>query len=179
MTVAPVGKPISSPGIGPVRVTWWTSLSSTCSSVPALPSIDMLSGVHSRFDVATVASDPDLPDPDHVPTSWFLTTSPVCAAIHPVAGVAARPPFRAITLRVAGLLHPAANRGVHRVSGRVPLLPGVAAILAMLSYPSKDSPHPQPCRITTACCPPAVPSPRCSNLPGLRCRSHRSIRVTL
>jgi len=71
-----------------------------------------------------------------------------------------------IPLRVAGLLHPAANRGVRRVSGRVPLLPGVPAILAPLSYPSKDSPHPQPYRVTTAFCLPAVPSPRCSNLPG-------------
>jgi len=77
----------------------------------------MLSGVHSRHDVATVTSGSDQPDPDHVPTSWFLTTSPVCAAIRPVAGAAARPPLRAISLRVAGLLHPAANRGVHRVSG--------------------------------------------------------------
>jgi hypothetical protein len=49
----------------------------------------MLSGVHSRFGVATEASGPDLPDPNHVPTPWFLTTSPVCAAIRPVAGAAA------------------------------------------------------------------------------------------
>ena len=179
MTVAPVGA-TRSPLLGLVRSELgWTSLSNICSSVPALPSIDMLSGVHSHLDVATETSGSNLPDPDHVPTLWFLTTSPVCAAIRPVTGAAARPPFRAITLRVAGLLHPAANRGVHRVSGRVPLLPGVAAFLAMLYSPSKDSPHPQPYRVTTACCPPAVPSPRCSNLPGSRCRSRRSIRITL
>jgi hypothetical protein len=126
-----------------------------------------------------VTSGSDLPDPDHVPTSWFRTTSPVCAAIRSVAGAAARPPLRADSLRVAGLLHPAANRGVHRVSGRVPLLPGVAAVLAMLFYPSKDSPHSQPYHVTMACCPPAVPSPRYSNLPGSRCRSRRSIRPAL
>jgi len=155
---APVGKPTSSPGIGPVRVTWPTSLPATCSSVPFRPSIDMLSGVHSRVDVTIASSGSNRPDPNHVPTAWFRTTSPVCSAVHPVTGAAANPPLLAIPLRVAGLLHPAANRGVHRVSRWLSLLPGVAAVLAMLTYPSKDSPHPQPYRVTTACA--LLPFPR-------------------
>ena len=147
---APVGKPTSSPGIGPVRVTWPASLPATCSSVPFRPSIDMLSGVHSRNDVTTASSGSSLPGSYRVPTSWFRTTSPVCSANRPVTGTAAFPLLRARALRVAGLLHPAANRGVHRVFGWLSLLPE-PPFPAMLSYPSKDSPHPQPYRVTTAC----------------------------
>lgn len=84
--------------------------------VPVRPSIDLLSGVHSRVGVATSASCPGLPAPCPVPTSWFCTTSPVCSAVRPVTGAAARPPRRTVALRVAGLLRPAADRGVRRVS---------------------------------------------------------------
>jgi len=157
----------------------WTSLPAICSSVPFRPSIDMLSGVHSRFDVATVSSSAGLPDPNHVPTSWFRTTSPVCSAVHPVTGAAAPPPLQAIALRVAGLLHPAANRGVHRVFGRLILLPGLAtvsrdAVLPLEGFPPSSA---VPCH--HGLCPLAVPSLRCSELPGLRCRSRRSFRITL
>jgi hypothetical protein len=173
---APVGKPTSSPGIGPVRVTWRTSLSDTCSSVPFRPSIDMLSGVHSRVDVATASSDSNQPDSNHVPTAWFRTTSPVCSAVHPVTGAAANPPLLTIPLRVAGLLHPAANRGVHRVSQWLLLLPGLAAVLAML-LPLEGFPPSSAVPCHHGPCPPAVPSLRCSDLAGSRFRSHRSIRI--
>jgi hypothetical protein len=126
--------------MGPVRVTWWTSLSATCSSVPVRPSIDLLSGVHSRFDVAIVSSGSGLPDPDHVPTPWFRTTSPVFSAVRPVTGTAAPSPLRVISLRVAGLLHPAANRGVHRVSVRLLLLPGLAAVTRDVYLPLEGFP---------------------------------------
>jgi len=53
-------------------------------------------------------------------------------------------------LRVAGLLHPAANRGVRRVSGLSVLLPGHTSLPRDATYPSKDSARPQPYRVTTA-----------------------------
>jgi hypothetical protein len=53
-------------------------------------------------------------------------------------------------LRVAGLLHPAANRGVRRVSGLSVLLPGRTSLPRDATYPSKDSTRPQPYRVTTA-----------------------------
>jgi hypothetical protein len=157
---APVGTPTSSPGIGPVRVTWRTSLSDTCSSVPFRPSIDMLSGVHSRVDVATASSGSNRPDSNHVPTSWFRTTSPVCSAVHPVTGAAANPPLLTIPLRVAGLLHPAANRGVHRVSLLV-------APVARSGRRSRDAPTPRriPPILSRTVSPRPVPS--CRSLAAL------------
>jgi hypothetical protein len=64
----------------------------------------------------------------------------------------------AIPLRVAGLLHPAANRGVHRVSLLVAPVARSGRRSRDASYPSKDSPHPQPYRVTTACA--LLPFPR-------------------
>jgi len=51
----------SSHGIRPVRPTFQTSLSSLCVVRPHRPFIDMLSGVHSRHDVATAPSAPGIP----------------------------------------------------------------------------------------------------------------------
>jgi len=147
--------------------------------VPFRPSIDMLSGVHSRFDVATVSSGAGLPDPNHVPTSWFCTTSPGCSAVHPVTGAAASSPLQAISLRVAGLLHPAANRGVHRVFGQLFLLPGLATISRDAVLPLEGFPPSSAVSCHHDLCPLAVPSLRCSELQGLRCRSRRSFRLTL
>jgi hypothetical protein len=137
----------------------------------------MLSGVHSRFGVATVSSGSGLPDPDHVPTLWFRTTSPVFSAVRPVTGTAARPPSRMISLRVAGLLHPAANRGVHRVFGRLSLFPGVAAVSRGVLLPLEGFPPSSAVPCHHGLCPLAVLSHRCSNLAGSRCRFSRLIRI--
>jgi len=161
-----------------VRCRGSTLLPSHFTPVPFLPSIDMLSGVHSRT-VSPPPSGSGQPDQDHVPTAWFLTTSPVCSAVHLVTEAAAILPLRAFSLRVAGLLRPAANRGVHRVSGRRALLPGLAAILIDVFLPLEGL-HPSsavPCH--HGLCPLDVLSTRCSDLPGSRCRSRRSIRSPL
>jgi len=55
-----------------------------------------------------------------------------------------------LRLRTAGLLHPAANRGVRRVSGSCVLLPGRPFPPRAATYPSKDSTQMQPYRVTTA-----------------------------
>jgi hypothetical protein len=75
------------------------------------------------------------------------------------------------------LLHPAANRGVHRVSDPRVLLPGRSSLPRDVSYPSKDSTRPQPYRVTTALCLLDVHSPRCSRLQGSRCRIRLSARL--
>lgn len=81
------------------------------------PSIDSLPGVHSRDDVATATSGSrDLPE-HRVPTSWFRTTSPVSSAVRPIAGTAVPSAF-AKDPGVTGLLHPAADLEVRRVSAR-------------------------------------------------------------
>ena len=43
----------------------------------------------------------------------------------------------------------------------------------MLSYPSKDSPHPQPCRVTTACA--LLPFPRCAARSSRVCVAARAV----
>ena len=137
----------------------------------------MLSGVHSRAGVATVSSDPDRPDQDHVPTPWFRTTSPVFSAIHPVAGVTARAPLRALALRVAGLLHPAANRGVRRVSGWLLLFPGLTPVARDVLLPLEGFPPSSAVPCHHGLCLPVVLPSRSMNLTGSRCRSCRSIRL--
>lgn len=79
------------------------------------------------------------------PTSLFRTASPGCSA-----------------RRLAGLLHPAAGHGVRYVSSIHPVepAPGASSLLTTflaghrvpesphrVSYPPKESPLPQPCRI--------------------------------
>ena len=105
----------------------------------------MLSGVHSQRDVTISLSAPGIPcqksRSDLVVShhlAGFLRRALLWSAADPEV------------LRVAGLLHPAANRGVHRVSAPFVLLPGHPALPRDVSYPSKDSPHLQPYRVTTA-----------------------------
>jgi hypothetical protein len=162
----------SSHGIRPVRRALQTSLSSSCVVRPHRPFIDMLRGVHSRHDVATAPSAPGQPDQE---SRSDLVVS------HHLAGFLRRPlreersPSQ--VRRVAGLLHPAANRGVHRVSDPRVLLPGRSSLPRDGSYPSKDSTRPQPYRVTTAHCLLDVHSPRCSRLQGSRCRIRLSARL--
>ena len=132
----------------------------------------MLSGVHSQRDVTISLSAPGIPcqksRSDLVVShhlAGFLRRALLWSAADPEV------------LRVAGLLHPAANRGVHRVSALRVLLPGRTALPRDVSYPSKDSTHLQPYRVTTACCPLDVSSPRCSRLQGSRCRIRPSARL--
>jgi len=127
------------------------------------PSIDSLPGVHSRDDVATATSGSECLSEHRVPTAWFRTTSPVFSAVRPIAGTAVLSAF-AMSPGVAGLLHPAADRGVRRVSARSkcgfrPSLPVSRDWRSFArhrrlprdaTYPSKDSSHPQPYRVTTA-----------------------------
>lgn len=73
-----------------------------------------------------------------VPLSWFLTTSAAYSVTE-----------------FAGLFRPAANHEVHRVSPSPRPLTcrsrcTRAATLPAMSYPSKNSPHRQPFRITAA-----------------------------
>jgi len=79
---------------------------------PSRSSIDLVPGVHSRADIAAVASVGRCHPSDPVPTSPFRTVSPVfsavcpaCAGLCTVAGAG-----------FAGLLHPAADPGVRYVS---------------------------------------------------------------
>lgn len=105
----------------------------------------MLSGVNSQRDVATAPSAPGQPDQE---SRSDLVVS------HHLAGLLRRclreetDTFRCP--RVAGLLHPAANRGVRRVSGPIVLLPGQSSHSRAATYPSKDSIRSQPYRVTTA-----------------------------
>lgn len=80
-----------------------------------------------------------------VPTSWFRTTSPVCSAacLREETDTLRCP-------RVAGLLHPATDRGVRRVSNPAILLPGGPSFSRDATHPSKDSTRSQPYRVTTA-----------------------------
>jgi len=134
------------------------------STGPLRPSIDLVPGVHSRADIAAVASVRRCHPPDPVPTSPILTVSPVysadwpaCTCLCAIAGAG-----------FAGLLHPAADPGVRCVSHRHPggsWHPTLAiagrcaaghansASSQRDSYPSKDSPHPQPCRVATTVAP--------------------------
>jgi hypothetical protein len=108
--------------------------------------------------------------PDPVPTPWFRTTSPVfsafCAEAHGPCGP-----------RVAGLLHPAADRGVHRVSWLILLLPagwsaprdGCTPRRIPLAHSRSVSPRPVAFLTLT--------SSRCSHLQGSRCRYPPSARL--
>jgi hypothetical protein len=80
-----------------------------------------------------------------VPTSWFRTTSPGFSAAFSVRRTT---PFGAS--RVAGLLHPATDPGVRRVSDPTILLPGRPSPSRDATHPSKDSTRSQPYRVSTA-----------------------------
>jgi len=86
-------------------------------SIGPSPLHRLLPGVHSRDDVAIAASGSEDLSEHRVPTSWFRTTAPVFSAVRPIAGTAVPIAF-ATSPGVAGLLHPAADRGVRRVSAR-------------------------------------------------------------
>jgi len=80
------------------------------------PSIDMLPGVHSCDRCCHLPLRVRRNLSEHrVPTSWFCTTSPVFSAVRPLTR-AAVPPCDGPG--VAGLLHPAADPGVRRISAR-------------------------------------------------------------
>ena len=96
-----------------------------------------------------------------VPTSWFRTTSSVFSA------------------RSRGLV---ASRCQSWGSPRFRFVPPVSRLYVpspRRSYPSKDSTHPQPYRVTTAYCLLDVHTSRCSRLQGSRCRSRPSARFPL
>jgi len=107
---------------------------------------------------------------DPVPTSWFRTTSPVFSAIRAEARRPCGP-------RVAGLLHPAADRGVHRVSGTSLLLPACCLRPRDVYTPRRiplahsRSVSPRPVAFLT------LTSSRCSHLQGSRCRYPPSARL--
>jgi hypothetical protein len=128
---------------------------------PSRPSIDLVPGVHSRFDIAAVALVSRCQPRNRVPTSPFRTVTPVCSAERPaLAGLCA-----VASAGFTGLLHPATDPGVRCVSLRRPGGSGTphrpscdglcaaghanAASSQRCSYPLEDSPHPQPCRVTT------------------------------
>jgi hypothetical protein len=74
------------------------------------------------------------------------------------------------------LLHPAANRGVQRVSGSFDLLPGPCPFPApFLPLEGFHSTSAVPCH--QGPCLPGVDPPRCSRLQGSRCRSRLSARL--
>jgi len=124
------------------------------------PSIDVLPGVHSRRDDLAVlpTSGPGLPTWTLVPSSRFCTASTAFSALILAPKLENR--------GVAGLLHPAADPGVRRVSGH-PLRPPLLVCRAppsprRVSYPSKDSPRLQPHHVTMAVAPLPFPSSACA-----------------
>ena len=117
---APVGIPTSSHGIRPVRQALRASLPDSCVVRPHRPFIDMLSGVHSRHDVTIAPSAPGIPCQE---SCSDLVVS------HHLVGL--------LRLRIAGLLHPAANRGVRRVSGSCLLLPGCTSLPRAVPTPRR------------------------------------------
>jgi hypothetical protein len=155
-------------------------------SGPIRPSIDLIPGVHSHDDIAATASVTRCQPRDRVPTSPFCTVTPVFSADRPaLAGLCA-----VASAGFTGLLHPATDPGVRCVSRRRPGGSGTphwpscdgrcaaghanAASSQRCSYPLEDSPHPQPCRVTTTVAPlmfasraasivasPPLPAPTC------------------
>jgi hypothetical protein len=131
------------------------------------PSVDISERVHSR-PVETGPRPMAATPPDLVPLLRFLTAPAACSA-----------------LRVAGLLHPAADPGVRRVSGRTShsLRSGGGADLSRrrVSHPSEgcSSPTAAPCRHGR--CLLAV-TPRVSRFrgppgwPGFEALLHRRVR---
>lgn len=131
------------------------------------PSVDISERVHSR-PVETGPRPMAATPPDLVPLLRFLTAPAACSA-----------------LRVAGLLHPAADPGVRRVSGRTShsLRSGGGADLSRrrVSHPSEgcSSPTAAPCRHGR--CLLAV-TPRMSRFrgppgwPGFEALLHRRVR---
>jgi len=99
---------------------------------PACLFIDSSVRIHSHSDLATAASASRIPSDSLVPSSWFRTTSMVSSA---------QP--------TSGLLHPDANREVHRVSGLFTLPRDAARTPRRILLPQSRivSPRPlPPCR---------------------------------
>jgi len=90
-------------------------------SVSFAPSREGPKRVHSRHGPRPASSAPGCQSGSPVPTTWYLTTSPVFSA-----------------LRLAGLLHPAADPGVRRVSTR---LAEASRDSPRRDHPSKDDPN--------------------------------------
>jgi len=161
------GFPTTSPGIRPgsAHCRRHCCRSRARCSGPSRPSIDLVPGVHSRADIAAVASVTRCQPRDPVPTSPFCTVPPVFSADRPaLAGLCA-----VASAGFPGLLHPVADPGVRCVSLRrpggsstphPPPCDGLcaaghanAASSQRVSYPLEDSPHPQPCRVTATVAP--------------------------
>jgi len=150
-----------SPGPARAGLLSWDSSGRPLARAPPIPPLQ-----RHAFDASTPAqcrhraSDPSCHPRIPVPPSWFRTTSTVSSASN-----------------VAGLLHPAAIPGVRRVSvdataarcrssrGRSSPFP------ATLSYPSKNSPRPQPFHVTVAVAPSSFRSFRSRRPRGLPPRS--------
>jgi len=130
--------------------------------VPCSPSSTCVRSVHSCTSGLLALR----PRGDHprspVPSSWFLTTSMVSSASS-----------------VAGLLHPAADPGVRRVSVPVPwfLARWIRHVPATLGSPFEEIPVDSACRVTAVACLPAVLRDPWASRDRFRFR--RSFRVRL
>jgi hypothetical protein len=127
----------------------WPDDSASSRGFSYLPSIDVLPGVHSRrCDLAAVpTSDPGCRPGHRVPSSRFLTASTAFSALTFAPKRSGR--------GVAGLLHPAADPGVRRVSLRPPRLTVAGVPERRLS---RDAFH-TPRRIPLACSRTVSPRP--------------------
>jgi len=144
-SLAPVGKRPSSLGIRPVRAACRASLPDPHLVRPPRPSIDMLSRrpLPARCRHRTFGPWSTRPGVPFRPRGF----APPRRFSPPPAPEWEPAPWG---VRVAGLLHPAADHGVRLVSSATVLLPGHPLLPRDVSYPSKDSPHLQPYRVTTA-----------------------------
>jgi hypothetical protein len=92
-----------------------------------LPSVDILWCVHSHA-TRTLRFGPTLPHALLVPPSWFLTTLTAYPAPE-----------------TASLLHPAADHGVHQVSGTADAAASSVSPSSLMPHPPEPSPREQPC----------------------------------